>query len=332
MTVLNNAFMAGLETDYGQPSSLTNGIEVSGHSVKLERAISSSVAPRPGAQGEQADRNIIVNNGGAGSFTQDVLTKGFGFWMQTLLGPATAPAQIGTTTAYESTATTAIESPDLSYTLQALQHDVASSENRFTHLGSVIHRWTLSHTIGSGNLALAADFVSQDVVEDVPAGIPEYPVGAIPYDGEAAVGMFTIDGGGARCVRSFELTAELGYLLNRKCLDGTTLLKRPERSTYPMFTGKITMEWNGNDLYEKYKKAESVPIVGLYSGDEIEPGHNHEFGLSMPSCLITSDPIITHNTAGASDVPMMEVEFKVQHDAAAGDMLSMRYKSTDTAF
>ena len=337
MSTLNNAFIAGKETTYGDAATaaalLTHGVEVTGHSYKLERPIRSSSAPRPGAQGEQADRNIIMNNGGSGTFKFDVLTSGFGFWLEFLLGASpVALTQVGATAAYTASAETTQAPPPGSLVLQGLQHDVAHAENLITHLGAVIHKWTLSHSVGSDNLNISCDFVSQDVVDTVAKGAAVYPaVGTLPYDGVSAPGMFSIDGGNARCVRTFELTVDLGYVLARKCIDGTKLLKRPHRSGFPTITGRMGLEWNGNDLTDAYKAARNVPIVGTYEGAEIETGHNNEFGITLPSCSIQSDPHVTFNAADASDVPMQNLEFKVQHDIAAGPMVTMDYKTADTS-
>lgn len=333
MTILNNAFMGGRETEYGKAVPITHGIEASGHQYKHERPISSSVAPRPGAHGEQADRNIITNHGGSGSVEFDILSKGFGFWLPALLGAWTEPEAVtedADNLAYRSTASTSIEAPTASYTLQGLQHDVSNDGFAFTHLGSIFYKWKISHTVSGGNLMFQGDWMSQDVRRDVDAGNPNYPPGALPYDGKSATGYVTIGSEAARCVRSFELNVDLGFVLGRECLDGTELLKRPARGTWPTITGKISMDWHGLDLQDHYLAVESVDIAAAYTGPKIDEATNHGFDFTLPSCLITADPVITHNAQSSSDVPVMELEFKVQHDATKGDMAALGYTSTDS--
>ena len=263
--ILDNALLAGLETDYGVAAPITHGIEATGHSYKLRKPIRTSSYPRPGAHGVQADRNIIMNHGGEGQFTSDIYTKGHGFWLQSLLGTATGPTQIGTTAAYETVATTSVTAPPQSYTIQGVQHDVSNAVRLATHLGSIIYKWKIEHAVTSNNLMLTADWMSQNVVTDVEAGNPQYPSGALPYDGESNVGMITLAGGNARCVRSWSIDADLGFLGLRKCLDGTDLVKRPVRTKFPEYTFNASIEWDGNDLLETFAKGDNIPLSILYT-------------------------------------------------------------------
>ena len=330
--ILDNALMAGLETTYGAAAPITSGVEATGHSYKLRRPVRTSTYPRPGAHGEQADRNIIMNHGGEGQFVTDIYTKGHGFWMQALLGTVAGPTETDQAGVYETIAETAVDAPTQSFTIQGLQHDVSNNSRVATHLGAIVYKWSLEHAVTQNNLMLTADWMSQNVVTDVDAGTPQYPDGALPYDGESNVGMVTLDGGNPRCVRSWKLTADLGFLELRKCLDGTGLVKRPIRTKFPTYTLEVDLEWNGDDLLDKYAAGENIPVSILYTGDELADGVAESWALDAPSMLLTEDPFEVKSPTDGDDVGMLKLRGMIQHDQSIAEpMIRMTYVSTDNA-
>lgn len=320
---LDTAILLGKETTYGTPVALTDAFEGKADSWKRETEYLDSTGFRGGRQAKSADRRIPINMGGTGTLEIDVLTKGFGFLLQSMLGAVTGPAQQASTAAYLQTHVTDAAGPSESYTVQVQRVGVESGTvQSFTHHGAVITGWSLSQD-NSGLLVASMNFDFEDVDTATGDGTPAYPASAVPFDWTQAV--VTVDGSNVEA-NSFSLDAELGMKTDRRFLRGSALKKQPVRASVPTFTGAIESEFRDTDLYDLYVSGEAVEITCTWTGANIEGAYDYELSVTLPACVITSDS----PEANIDDVAMQPVTFEALDDGS-NDVVTITYTTTDTS-
>lgn len=324
MGIFDGAMLLGAESPYGTAATLDHAFEAETLGGEITKERIDSTGFRAGQQTKRADRTKWVPMGGAGKMAFDVPTKGFNFMLPAFLGPVGAPVQQATSTAYKTTGATTVDGPDYPLTIQLIKPDVTGTLTPFTHVGSVLTDWELSHPL-NGNLKFSADWVSAEVRTDIAAGAAAYPADNDTFDWTMA--GYTIAGGNFRCTESFNLKAGLGFKTNRICQRQDFRRKQPTRVTLPEFSGELNIEYNGNDVYDAFANDTEVEIVAHWLGPEIEPGHNYELKITMPLCLI-GEGASPEISASSTDLPMQKVPFDVYHGAS--DAMTIEITSTDT--
>lgn len=319
--ILDSAIVFGKETTYGTAVTPDRGFEGHGDSWKLSQEVIESMGFRGGMHTKRSDRVLVLNKGGAGSLEIDVLNKGFGFLLQAMLGSVTGPTVIGTTTAYQTVATTGSTEPGTSYTVQVQRVDTGGTVRAYTHEGCMVTGWSLNQD-NSGFLVANLDFDFENVVTNTAAATPTYPTDAFPFHwGECSV---TVNGAAVEA-RSLSLTGDLALKTDRYYLRGSTNKKKPVRAGVPSFTGSISADFESNALYDLFVASDPVPIVATWTGAVIGSGQNYKLTVEMPNCLLTGES----PEANVTDLPTQNVPFEVLHGSAAA--VTMTYVSTDTS-
>ena len=174
---------------------------------------------------------------------------------------------------------------------------------------------------GNLNATLNMDFEDHDT--STGAGTPSYPSSASPFDWSMA--NFTIDGN-AVCTQSFSLDGDLALKTDRRCMRGSALKKQPVRTGIPTFGGELTIEYEGQTIFDLYPAGATVPIVATWTGGLIEAGQSFTITMTMAACLLEgSSPVVS-----LTDIPTISVPFRVLDDGSSSAVV-MVYKSSDTA-
>jgi len=281
-----------------------------------------SVGFRAGMETLRSDRRTLVNMGGEGELEIDVLTTGFGFLLESMLGSTAGPTQEAATAAYTTTATTSSDAPGISYTVQIQRVAVDGSLQSFTHHGGTITSWSLMQEVGGLLVAtLQADF--EDVDTSTGAGTPAYAAGNVPFDWTML--DVTLDSVSTDLTK-FELEGDLGLVTDRRFLKSSSLKAQPVRSSVPSYEGSMELEYQGEVEYDDFVAGNVVPIIATWTGATIEGAHNYELEITCAACQYTGDAPVS----SLDGVPTMTVPFKVL-DNGTDPAIQITYKSTDTA-
>lgn len=323
MGILDTAIHVGVESTYGTPASLTRSFEGKADTFKRENERIKSVGFRSGMEGIRSDRVVTVNMGGAGSLELDVLTKGFGMLLKSLLGGAVAPTQQGVTTAYIQTYTSTADGPSQSLTIQTVRSEVGGTTQQFTHHGCVVTGWTLENSPG-GLLTLNLDFDFEDVDTSTAAGTPTYPASTVPFDWTQAA--ITLNATPLHALE-FSLQADLGLKTDRRYLRGSALKKQPVRAAVPTYTGNLVVDFEDDSRYAEFAAGTVVgPLVATWTGAVIDAPHAYEVEVTIPALQWTGES----PEASLDDLTSQPLPFEVL-DNGTDPMVTITYQSTDTA-
>lgn len=321
-SILDVAILFGKESTYGTPVTLTDAFEGKADTYTRQHDYIDSVGFRGGMETLRSDRRVLVNMGGEGSLEIDVLSTGFGFLMQAMLGSVAGPVQQGATAAYKSTATSTAADPNDSYTVQIQRVDAGGTLQSYTHHGGVVTGWTLNQDVG-GLLTATLNFDFEDVDTSTGDGTPTYAASNVPFDWTMAkASMDSVD----TPVLSVNLTGDLGLKTDRRFLRQSALKKQPIRSTVPSFEGTITMEYEGQTEYNDFVAGNVIPIVFTWTGAQIESPYNAEVVVTCNACQYTGNQPVS----SLNDTPTLTLPFKVL-DNGSDAAMTIEYTSTDTS-
>ena len=321
-SILDVAILLGKESTYGTPATLDHAYEGKADTYTFVREFIDSVGFRGGMETLRSDRRVDVSMGGEGTLEIDVLTTGFGFLLQALLGSVTGPTQQAATTAYITTATSTAADPNDAFTVQIQRVDAAGTLQSYTHHGGVITGWSLSQEVG-GLLVASMDFDFEDVDTSTGDGTVTYPSSNVPFDWtQAKATLDSVD----TDVMSMSVNADLGLKTDRRFLRQSALKKQPIRSSVPSFEGEIAMEWEGQTEYADFVAGNVIPIVYTWTGANIEGAYDYEVVVTMNACQYTGNEPVS----SLGDTPMLTLPFKVLDDGT-NPAMTITYQSTDTS-
>jgi len=324
-TILDQNFQIGVESTYGTAVTPTRAYEAKGDEWKREQDTLESVGFRPGMQGTFSDRVKTIDMGATGALEFDVLTKGYGLLLQAMFGTSTGPTLTGPSLAYQSVHTTATDDPDTSYTAQMQRVDVGDTVRAFTYPGSVITGWTMSHQV-PGLLVANIDFDARTSNTTESAASAVTPTGAASFDWTECSATI---GGGAFCVESVEIEADLGMKTDRRlmCAADGGLKRQPKRSSVPTFTGTLEGEFEDLTEYAQWTAGTPLEIVITWTGANIETTFDYELILTFPAALFDGD---ANPVSSLDDVTKQPMPFKALYDGSTF-LARAEYQSTDTA-
>lgn len=325
MGVLDTAILIGKETTYGTAATLTRGYEAKSDDFALSMEQLESVGFRPGMHTLRRDRLVSIRNGGTGTLEVDVLNKGMGLLLEGCLGAAANPSQIGVTTAYMSSFTTATDGHPSSLTVQTLRPRVEDSPiDAFTHVGCKFTGWTLAQESG-GLLTLTAELDFRDVNTSTAAGTPTYPTDALPF--HWAQCSVSIGGVPFQYATGIELGTELGMRTDRRYLKGTHLKDVPRRNAVPTLTGTLSTDYADLTRFNQFAAGTVVEnLVLTWTGAVIEGANSFSFKVIIPAIVWTEGTPV----ASLSESPTQSLPFRVLHNGT-NPAMTMEIVSTDTA-
>jgi len=322
-SILDVAILLGKESTYGTPATLSDAFEGKADTYQKVHEYIDSIGFRGGMETLRSDRRNAIAMGGEGSLELDILTTGWGFLLQAMLGSVSGPTQIAATTAYKTTATSTAADPDDSFTVQIQRVDALGTLQSYTHHGGVITGWSLKQDVG-GLLVANYDFDFEDVDTSTGNGTPAYAASNSPFDWTMAA--CTLDSV-ATDIQSFELTADLALKTDRHFLNATSPLKKqPIRTGMPVYEGTISLEHIGVVEYADFVAGTIIPITMTWTGAVIESAEVEEVVITLAACQYTGNEPVSSLT----DTPVSTLPFKVLDNGTAAAVV-IEYTSVDTA-
>lgn len=317
MSILDAAVLLGQETEYGTPATLTRGYEAKADTWKRVQEAMESVGMRAGMQTARSDRRRQITKGASGELADiDWMTNGMGLVLQSMLGAVSGP------TSDETTLTTTSGITPKSFTFQVLRPTDEGTLVPFTYPGAMVTSWTISQAVDEF-LKLSLTFDARNEVDDVPAGTPSYPTGAVPFDWtQCAV---QLGGSAVDNVRSIEFTGDLGLKTDRFYLRGSNLKKAPRRSAVPTFGGSITADFSDTTEYDRFVAGAIFPVRATWTGESFGAG-NYTVDILAPACQYDGDT----PTASLSDLTVQEMPFRILHNGT-DPAITITITSDDTA-
>jgi hypothetical protein len=148
------------EVTYGTAVTVDRFAEFLSESMQLETGRAESKALRTGQRVQRSDRFIPYITGVSGSVELEPLSKGFGFWLEHMLGQVATTGPVDG--AYTHTASIATLCGK-SFTMQANRPFGACGDTNqaFTWEGLKISKWELALD-AEGLLTFSADLVGED--------------------------------------------------------------------------------------------------------------------------------------------------------------------------
>ncbi len=324
MGILDAAIHIGEESTYGSPVTPTRSFEGKADGFKTKREPLESVGMRAGMHTVRSDRVVWQNMGSEGTLELDVLNKGFGMILRTLLGTEAGPTQQAATPAYLQTFnSSASASPNKPLTIQIIRPQVGGTNTPFTHHGCITTGWKLSQKVNDF-CVLEIDFDSEDVDTSTAAATAAYPANSSPFHwGQCRVQVGGVDFE----PRSFEFSADLGLKTDRRYLRNSDLKKQPLRGARPTYAGKLEADFESMTRYDEFVAGTVTSLTATWTGAVISGAYSFLLRLTLPAIQWTGES----PEAKTDDLSMQPLPFKVLWD---GNNVAVRleYQSTDTAF
>ena len=210
------------EVTYGTPVTVARFFEFNSEGIEDQIMRTEGDPLRVGTLVKRNDRFTPWYGGAAGPVQLDVMTKGFGYLLQHMLGAVatTGPAE---TVVYTHTGTVA-DTFGKSLTVQLNRpFSPAGTNQPFTYAGGKVTEWTLSNSVDANLvLDLGLDFASVDTSTGLAAA--SYPAGMENFTW--AGGTLTI-GGSAFDITEISIKGSNGLATDRRNIRANTAKKEP---------------------------------------------------------------------------------------------------------
>lgn len=210
------------EVTYGTSVVVTKFYEFNQEAITETEGRTEGDPLRVGTFTKRSDRFTPYFSGAAGSLQMDVMTKGFGYWLQHMLGTTvtTGPAE---TSVYTHTGTMS----DLIgkfFTLQvARPFHPSGTVQAFTYSGGKVTKWQLSNSV-DGNLVADLDVDFQQVATATALATASYPAGMENFTW--AGGQVTVAGANFD-ITELSVAGDNGLDVGRRQIRANTLKKEP---------------------------------------------------------------------------------------------------------
>lgn len=290
-----------------------------------------------------ADR-FVTQRDANGDIQFAVPTKGFGLWLQNMLGSFDATAtQQATTPAYLQTHVPGVFTGK-SVSLQVGRPTNAGVVEAFTYPGCKITDWELSMAQSDVlKCKITADAMDELTTSTTPAGpalgTATYPAGvsALSFVGGAVLaggtatttgGVTSIAGGTAiASIESASITGKNASDTARYVLGGGTTKLEPIQNALSSVSGQFSAEFTDMTLYDDYRGDTAVALQLNFVGGLIATGYSFFLQIVLPSCYYGdgASPAVSGPAILKQSVPF---------DALSDDVnpvIQIQYQSTDTA-
>ncbi len=210
------------EVTYGTPVTVSRFFEYESENISETYGRTEGDPLRVGSGFVRNDRFTPYVGGAAGTLQMTAMTKGFGFWLQHMMGAAatTGPAE---TSVYTHTGTEG-SLVGKSFTAQVNRPFHPSGTNQaFTYSGGKVSKWTLSNSV-DGNLLLDLDCDFQTWDTGIALATASYPSSMEPF---SWVGGYVTIGGSNYDVTEFSLEVDNGLDVDRRQIRANPLKKEP---------------------------------------------------------------------------------------------------------
>lgn len=323
---VNTQFGVKKESQYGTAVTVDKFFEITSESIDLETGRAESEGIRKGARVPSTERFQPYVLGAAGSVEFDVLTKGFGFWLQHMLGKIVTGSQDVATTLYPHTAT--LDSLcGTSFTAQANRPFAPCGNNNqaFTWAGGKVSSWTLECE-KEGVVKFTAELVFSDQTTATALAAASYPASAeVLAWGRSAVKI----GGSSIPVEKWTIECDNALKTDRYQVNGTTRRAEPVEDGLREITVSADLEFT--DLTQ-YNRVASETAAGTltsfyaeaYGASTIGTGGKAGLEITVPNLRLDEGPV---NTSG-QEMITQSISGRVLTDNAS-EPITILYNSID---
>ena len=325
MTALLSQVGLAKETAYGTAVTPSRFFEFTSEGLKPAVARLESKGIRAGARAFRNDRSQPVPKGAAGSLEFEVPTKGFGFWLEHLLGGSvttsgptdsnyTHTAQIGSL--YGKGLTAQVGRP----------FNPSETVQPFTMSGGKVTSWSLSiERDGFLMCSVELDFGTHTTATALATAT--YPAGFLQFPWASA--GISIGGTGV-CVTKFEIKVDNGLQTDNYMICNNTTKHEPVEA------GLRKIEWSAECEFTDMTQANRVlsttragmlaPIVATFLGSEAHGG------TTLPQLLVTLPAARFDDglpEVKGEDPLMLSLSGIGTDDGTATTALQVAYRTTD---
>lgn len=229
------------------PGTPARFFEYNTETMKRVNGRSKSTAVRAGTRVERSDRFVPYVTSSKGTISLEVLSKGFGFWLEHLLG---AVATTGPTdSAYTHTATIA-DLVGKGFTLQINRPLAAAgfTDQPFTWTGCKVAKWTLECDT-QGLCVFTADIICQGELVNVVLATASYPAASELLSwvgGKVQINAVQVD------VTKWKLSCDNMLDDSRLFLRENSLIKEPVEKDLRAITVEFTCDWDDLTHYQRF--------------------------------------------------------------------------------
>lgn len=327
------AIGSGLGGSFGAAAETTYGTYVAPN--KFPEVTSATFARKPNfVQGgglaagrfvQASSRYVLTHREAEASVSMEVPSKGFGFFLQQLMGGSAAPVVQGATSAYLQTYTLA-DVYGKSSTLQIAVPNTAGTVYAYTLLGSKL--LSMEFSCGVGELLTAAlTYDCQDYSESQGLSAPSYPSSIIPRNfSEMSLKIGTVGAEAAVTgVRKVTTKVGRGMKTDMQYANGAGKKAQPVLNDWTDLSGTIETDFATKaDFADRVPLNTSVSIVWEFIGPLIASTYFQTFRITMPACVIESgDPVLD-----GPDVVNPSFTFSALDDQT-NPPIKIEYMSTD---
>lgn len=329
------------ETTYGTPVAPTRFAE-SEAKIKYDVKTSDSKGLRPGKNVKRLARNAITHFEGSGDVSFDVPTRGFGLWLNAVLGgvsntliPSSVPA------VYQQVHTLSTSDPVPTFTVQEVLPTLGGV-NAYPHTftGCAFDSIELSAKEG-GFVEAKLSLTARELVTSFAASAASYPAddalftfvhGAISLGGTltvpTATAVATVTGTPAANIADVSVSVKRSLDSDGWNLGGKGLRSRAPLLGMPEISGKMTAEYTDNTLRDAYLSQSAMSLVLTFE-------HNVAVsGTLKPTLQIVLPAIRLKGEVPASDggnAIKQSIDFEAFDDGVTAQPIFVVYRTLDTA-
>ena len=315
------------ETTYGTPVTVDRFTEYLSEGIKPVLGRNYSKGLRAGQRGMRTSSVVPFVKRYEGPLQVEVLSKGFGFWLEHIMG-SVATGSAEETVVYTHTGSIASHCGD-GFTLQVNRPlgACADTDQAFTWSGGKVMKAAFSCAV-DGNLICDLDLVFADGTTATGLASASYPSGAEVMSWLG--GYLTVDTDDIP-VKDWKVTIDnkLDPEKMRMTAAGG-VFKEPTEADHPEVSAEFTCDWESLDFYNKViantaAGATGELILGAGSpgiiGDTLTP----RLQFTMPGCIFEDAGTTVSGPAA------LEQSVKVMAGNTSGsNMLTIAYRTLDT--
>lgn len=326
------------ETTFGTAVTVDHFPEFLSATLKAQPKFVQGQGMRVGSRVARANRRAKVSELAGGDIEVEVATKGFGIFLEAMLGAGLSTSISGA--AYQQLFTPSVDDFIGSYTVQQGIPLLGGARQATTFLGAMCS--SLEITAGLEEIVKAkTSWIARETKTDIALANPAYPVGAelltfvhgsIVIGGTVNVPTATaLANGGttAANIRDFSLTLSNGLDSGGMAFGGGGKLTRRKALGALDIKGKITAEYTDNVLRDAWLAQTDLALVmSFISTNQIGvTGAYPALQIVVPNIRLDGDVPVASN----SDVQTLPIDFTGLDGQVAAAPIYIVYRTTDTA-
>ncbi|GAA1790309.1 hypothetical protein GCM10009795_040000 [Nocardioides hankookensis] len=324
---LAGSLMTKKESAFGTYPTPDKGWQITKADLKKNKNVVQGGGLAAGLAAQHGSRRVVTHESGSGSIEGlEVTNKGFGFWLEQLLGGSVAPTQQAATTAYLQSRPL-VDNVGNSFTAQVGVPDAAGTVRPYTAKGCKITAATFASAVGERLMFTPTiDFRQLSEVETLVA--PTIPAGLIPRtfkDLTVSLGTYGAEAP-VTGVKGASLTIERPQDTERQYAGAAGLKAEPLWNDFAKVSGSITADFLDKTVFaDRFASDASIAMVLEWKGPLIASTYYERITFKLPMIFFDGDsPILDGPGIVSGAFP-----FTAQLDGT-NPLVTCEYVSVDT--